>query len=377
MGTTSSRPIRRHARRLGAAVAMGLTGITTAGCDGPTDPEIDPAPDLPYAVAVNRREAVGTTPAITILRSDGTVEQTLSCPACRGQLFDPRWSKDGRMLSVTSKRDTFSVLLVFNRDGTGLREVARVAAIRPPPGKIATSTYPDFYADWSSDGRLLYTRSTPTHTNLETVNADGSSARVIHTDSVRLIARWGFANATISAAIGSRIFAMNPDGSNLRSLTPMGIRVGGHSWSPDGRSIAFTTSGDVNNALMSVDVASGALRTVYTSKAYQPVRSYCWSPNSARFSLVIGEFPASYLTVNADGSELREQAQTPAAFYPKAVWTPGSRHLLFLANMGIQGGSRGTQLYRVRLHDRDIAPVSAMPDLEDYSLALAEGESCS
>lgn len=78
-------------------MAMGLTGITTTGCDGPTDPEIDPAPDLPYAVAVNRREAVGTTPAITILRSDGSVERALSCPACSGQLFNPRWSRDGRM----------------------------------------------------------------------------------------------------------------------------------------------------------------------------------------------------------------------------------------------------------------------------------------
>lgn len=377
-------PALQHARHLTAAVAIGLAGVAMGGCDGPTDPEdkdeapeVDLTPDLPYTVAVNRREAAGATPAVTILRSDGSVEATLGCSDCWGQLSDPRWSRDGRMLSVTSRRDTFSVLLVFNRDGTGLREVARVPAVRPPPGKITTSTYPDFHSAWSNDGRLVYTRSTPTHTNLETINADGTSPRVVYTgEAGGAVARWGRASETISAQIDNRIFLMNPDGSNLRSLTPIGIDAYAHSWSPDGRSIAFTASGDASNALMVVNVTTGALRTVYTSEAFQHVRSYCWSPNSARFSLVVGAFPASYLTVDADGSEMQQEAQSPSAFYPKAVWTPDGRHLIFLTDMGIQGGSRGTQLYRVRLRDRDVAPVTNMLDLEQYSFAMAEGESC-
>lgn len=385
---------QRHARRVAAAVAIGLANPAIAGCDGPTDPrengetppEPELTPDLPYTVAVNRREPVGTTPAITLLRSDGSVEAALKCPACSGVLSDPRWSRDGRMLSVTSRRDTFSVLLVFNRDGTGLREVARVAAIRPPPGKITTLTYPYLYADWSRDGRLLYTRSTTTHTNLETVNNDGSAPRVIYSDTVGLqesgsyrviVARWGFADGTITANMDERLFAMNADGSDFRPLTSTGIRASRHSWSPDGRNIAFIAAGEAGNTVMTLDVTSGALRTVYASAAFKSVRSYCWSPSSSRFSLTIGEFPASYLTVNADGSGIREQAQSLAAFSPKAVWTPDSRYLIFLVDMGIPGGSHGMQLYRVRLRDREVARVTDLPDLVDYSLVMAEGDSCS
>lgn len=110
---------------------------------------------------------------------------------------------------------------------------------------------------------------------------------------------------------------LNPDGSNLRPITPIGIDAYAHIWAPDGRSIAFAASGDVSNALMAVDVTTGALRTVYTSVAFKYVRSYCWSPSSARFSLVVGEFPALYLTVNADGSGIGQEFDN--GFYARCV----------------------------------------------------------
>jgi WD40 repeat protein len=382
-----------HCPTFRRVVAVVMSAAITLGCDRtPTDPEDEDlieepsTPDLAYTVAVNRRQEFGTAPAIALLGSDGTIERTITCAACWGTMQYPRWSRDGRMLSLEARRDTFSVLLVVNRDGSGLREVARVTAIRPSPGKITTPTYPRLAADWSADGRLVYTRSTPTETALETVNADGTGRNVIYQDSLGLeeggtyrviVPRWGSADGTISAVIDGRIYGMNADGSNMRILTPTITSAYGHSWSPDGRRIAFTTSASNTNTLMSMDVASGAIRSVYTSGVFRLVRGYCWSPDGARFSMAIGEFPTTLTTINADGTSLREEAQARILFYPKVVWSPDGRYLLFLADEGIPGGSRGMQLYRVRLRDRQTAAVSALPDLYDYSLAVAEGESCS
>lgn len=355
-----------------------------AGCDrSPTDPdEEDQTPDAPYSVAVRMRD----DPGITILRSNGTVEGRISCTTQCSILADPRWSRDGRMLSVTSRRDTLSILLVVNRDGTGMREVASVPRILPVPGKITTSTYPDFHADWSADGELVYTRSTSTETSLETVNTDGTSRNVIYKDAVGLesasyrviVARWGSTDGTISAGIDGAIYAMNSDGSNRRLLTPGISGAGVHNWSPDGRSIAFSADVGGRSALMSVDVASGAIRTIFTSNDARHMRSYCWSPNSARFSLVVNEFPTALLTTNADGTGLREEVTgIHNLSLPKAPWSPDGRYLFFLEDKGIPAGSRGMQLYAVRLRDRTVAPVTDIENLQNYSLAVAEGDRCS
>jgi TolB protein len=49
-------------------------------------------------------------------------------------------------------------------------------------------------------------------------------------------------NITARPRLGSAIYVLNADGSNLRRITPMRLIAGNPDWSPDGRRIVFNSS---------------------------------------------------------------------------------------------------------------------------------------
>lgn len=103
--------------------------------------------------------------------------------------WDPTWSPDGKQILFASDRDGTDQLYIINPDGTGLRKVTNLPALR---GR----------SDWSPDGKFIVTYS------------GGPWKR--------------------------EVYVMNADGSNLQQLSPGGGNSQGPSFSPDGKWVAFT-----------------------------------------------------------------------------------------------------------------------------------------
>jgi TolB protein len=105
-----------------------------------------------------------------------------------GQGWDPTWSPDGTQILFASDAGGANQLYIINADGTGLRQVSHLPALR---GR----------SDWSPQDLIVTYSGEP----------------------------WA-----------REIFAMGTDGSGQRQISPAGGNSQGPSLSPDGAWVAFT-----------------------------------------------------------------------------------------------------------------------------------------
>jgi TolB protein len=78
------------------------------------------------------------------------------------------------------------------------------------------------------------------------------------------------------------IFVVNPDGTGLRNLTPDGIFEAYPTWSPDGRKILFSQSGD----LYVMDAAGGGRTKLAEAESEQGIFEHRWSPDGRMIAYV-------------------------------------------------------------------------------------------
>jgi Tol biopolymer transport system component len=106
------------------------------------------------------------------------------------------------------------------------------------------------------------------------------------------------------------------------------------AWSPDGRTIAFTSDRTGNDDIYAVDAAGGAARRLTAGPRHHdnPV----WSPDGRRLAFNSdrdGPAGASDLFVmDADGGDLRNLTRTPDVAEVVAAWSPDGRTLVVAGN---------------------------------------------
>ena len=362
---------------IGASAPGATTAYATISVPVPPGPSGPGIPPFIMAISANGDNG------ISIVRSDGTVESRISCGTQCSSLGNPNWSRDGSKLAVTGTRDTLSVLFVVNRDGTDLHEVASAPRlfISPPTN---SAYWTGFGADWSTDGRLVYVRSSRDGNAIETVAADGTGRSTVMapTNPIHTLAdlntgnpRWGLGDSMISAEIGNQIYGMNPDGTALRQLTSVASGAFAHKWSPDGKTIAFSNvTGFNQGTIFILDPVSAGLRSISVSR----MSSFCWSPNSLQLSLVSLENELqgwrSIYTVNVDGTGLqRAVIAITGMASSRNAWSPDGRFLVYLDDRRFAGGPVGAQLYAQSLSEGTNTRLGDLRDLTSFSVAEVRG----
>jgi len=127
--------------------------------------------------------------------------------------------------------------------------------------------------------------------------------------------------------LGSDVYVMNRDGSDLRRLTDSPGFDGGPAWSPDGSKLAFASKRDGGSGiyLMRPDGTD-------VSRIIDEVAICCpaWSPDGSRIAFVCYGATSELCTANPDGTGL---FHLPGSFTPAArpAWSPDSLRIAFVS----------------------------------------------
>jgi TolB protein len=178
-----------------------------------------------------------------------------------GPDFDPSWSPDGRRIAYRSERRGEPEIWVMNADGTGQRRLA--AGLSPA---------------WSPDGSLIAFSG---RAGLSVMRPDGTGLRVLPDTQGGEYPSWSPDSSRIafnSNLTGDHVmYIAQADGSKVVDLSRVGEgwQV---DWSPDGRSILFTSHRDHPDNYTDVYVMrpdGSAVRRLTHNRAYTPA----WSPD--------------------------------------------------------------------------------------------------
>ncbi len=319
------------------------------------DPQPDPAGDrVAYTVVTIEGPELLYHSAVWIAPTTGGEPRRITWSA-NGE-SRPRWSPDGRMIAVLSGVSAGGLRLIDPDDGSS-REIATI------PGGVS-----DFA--WSPDGRTLV------------VVGSGVETPARPPEQLRITALH-YKGDTLGLQTGSvnHLWLVQSDGSAApHQLTYGGAADSAPSWSPDGRSVAFTRTrpaagvGAPFDDVWVVDAKSGAERnlTAGHGPCFRPV----WSPDGRSLAWAGHEDPNDIWwarnfgiwMMDADGGEPREltrefdrtcfQAVFREPFrgvpWPTARWTADGRRLVFVATIG------GTcHLHAVPANGGPVEPLTA------------------
>lgn len=230
------------------------------------------------------------------------------------------WTLDGsRFVRMTG---TLEAPIAEVTDEAGVA----VARIELPAGAV-----PDF--SWSPDGRrFAYTVSTPGADRVDVIDArSGAKPMTITEDLLHGIRpAWSPDGDWIAfrggVAIDARaLHVIRPDGTDERRVSNEGRAVEawcGFSWSPDGRSIVFSTA---YNGVWIVDVDGKHERVVIGNQ----VQAYCgsMSPDGTRVAAMTQEPTGAYVSlITLVGAEI-VTPNGPRFDEGQIVWSPDGRQI--------------------------------------------------
>jgi TolB protein len=225
-------------------------------------------------------------------------------------------------------------------------------------------------ASSGKNGRLLLLTCDPTadsqrSSHFRTMRADGVDFRTIakfdSTSNYCYVDRatWSPDGRTIVYSTGNSIWTMRADGTRRRKL----LEEGGYAaWSPNGREIVFTNSvGPGRAAVFRVRRDGSGVRQVtpaIESEVYAP----SWSPNGQTIAFTrYLKGVESIWTVGADGSRLRELAE--GGRWPD--WSPDGRRIIFTDQLSVwtmaPGGDRRRRLTPPVLEE-EVSQATFSPD---------------
>jgi Tol biopolymer transport system component len=299
-------------------IALAFLGVVVvAACTPPATPPVpspSTRPSLPIDVAELR-----SAPRVTDLAgrfayggTDGHI-WTFDLPTgVRTQVthgrggvdFDPHWSPDGSRLVFRTERfqppdptaTGYNGIFVVAADGSAEH------AVNPPGGGL--------FPEWAPDGRIVFSSPRPDGSEgLFSVRPDGKGLRDLRT----------YAEHVTWSPDGSQILLDRNDGigtgqdwnvwratAELTQLTRLTSSAGDDhfgGWSPDGRSIAFSTTRSDEGDVWLMDSSGTGQHSLVTGPGAQSAEA--WLPDGRILIADYGATKASWYVVSANGTDAR------------------------------------------------------------------------
>ena len=286
------------------------------------------------------------TSAIALMNADGTGLWQIT-PSNGFRNIFPVISPDGKRVAFQSLRNRIYGIHIVNIDGTN-------AHLLTPDGATP---------EWSPDGtRLVYTSQESGNPDLWVINADGTGKRPLTTSLGRdFNPSWSPDGKSIAFISDReqpnqlRLYVMNADGSNQRRLTDDDYAGSAFHrpspWSPDSRRIAYTagTPGNPGGSAVFVVNVDGTAKRQLTDIPQEGTGNPCWSPDGK--SIAFTSFQASDMGIfvmMADGTGRRRITLQGAPAADNAAWSPGGGHILFVRSGAVMmADADGTDVQRI------------------------------
>jgi Tol biopolymer transport system component len=241
--------------------------------------------------------------------------------------FDAQFSPDGSQILFrrtpdgrrqgTGGVEFFEAPAIFlmNTDGSGVRRVS------VEPNQIVLG------ARWAPDGaQILFIADTPADDGREgigiyTVRSDGTGSRRIY-PGVNGTPQWSPHGDRILFQLGGRLVTMSPDGTGLQTIAH-GIELSGLSsyrWSPDGSMILYTRPiGPGSGEQLRVASVDGSMdRAVAEGLQWRDPTS-TWSPDGRSIAFTRD---GDIWTVDVQSGEERQVTDTPV-YESLPAWSAG------------------------------------------------------
>lgn len=140
------------------------------------------------------------------------------------------------------------------------------------------------------------------------------------------------------------LYVANIDGTNLRQLTRTPVDEASPCWSPDGRTLCFSTRMDGRRVLATIPVEGGTPRRLATSGVLNPSEP-AWSPDGKwiAFTAQMGGFEICVVPAGGGTAQVLTSGEDPC-------WAPNSRTLIYVRRDG--RGNRSLSLLDVPTKQR-------------------------
>jgi Tol biopolymer transport system component len=194
----------------------------------------------------------GVSGQLWTMRENGRDARPVGTGAVTGSC--PRFSPDGSLIAY--RAGDFGEIHVVNRDGTGARKLS------------GSDTEYDQCPSWSPDGkRLAFIRYTGfSSADVWTMNADGSGAvQLTHDGTVKTTAAWSPDGRSIAFDSGGDIFVMTSAGQDPRPVTRTAAQESDPVWSPRSHQIAYAYADGPAFELRITEASGRYTRTVGVS----------------------------------------------------------------------------------------------------------------
>ena len=340
------------------APVVNVPGITAAPPD--LAPPAQGKPDGIRIAFVSKRDG---NREIYVMTSDGSSQRNLSRHPSDETV--PVWSPNGKWLLFQSNRDIWGEYFIMDGNGGNIRKVIDGSELDPseppcwaPNGKsiLIDSGFSPDESIRRNEGLYLYDVETATRSKINDPPEIASLARYIHLawspDGAKIAFRTH--NSRSENREGrTRIWTMNPDGTDAVPLTDeLGIKDGPW-WTGDSRSLVFTIhEGYAGNKWKGkICVLKVADKTIVETEPWATVTDMKPSPdmNSGRVAFTDGWH--IYIT-SFDGRMWSTPCQIDHATSP--TWSPDGTKLAFAST----GTGRQPQIYIADADGGDIIRVT-------------------